>query len=199
MVKKKLFKVKKSAINKQAAKQDKKKELYFPHISRFINARFFYHLFVLFLVAGVLGIIAINYLYPTDSLEKARINLFLRPYEARSYINFADLYLQFNDYPSAKRELKTAIYFSKNPQDAQEATEKLLEIERNERSREEIESEIIKWERIISEKHNYRDAYFRLAVLNYQTFKNDKARQYLEKAMVLDPNFEEGKRLRELL
>jgi len=194
-MKKRVFKVKKE--KKEKAVKDG--VLKFPQISRFFNARLFYDLFVVFLGLGVLGILAFNYLYPTNSFEKAKINLFLRPYEARSYIKLADLYLEFNDYRAAKRELKTAIFFAKNKEETTEATGKLLDIERNERTREEIEREISKWETVIAEKHNYRDAYFRLAVLNYQIFKNDKAGQYLDKAMALDPNFEEGKRLRELL
>lgn len=195
-MKKKVFKTKKGVV---IVKKEKQRILKLPQISRFFNARFFYDLFIMFLGVGVLGILAFNYLYPVNSFEKAKINLFLRPYEARSYINLSDLYLEFNDLPAAKRELKTAIFFAKNNEETTEATGKLLDIERNERTREEIEKEISKWETVIAEKHNYRDAYIRLAVLNYQIFKNDVARQYLDKAMALDPNFEEGKRLRELL
>lgn len=193
-MKKKVFKEKKDVF-----KKEKNKVLKFPQISRFFNARVFYDLFIAFVVFCVLGILAFNYLYPANSFEKAKINLFLRPYEARSYIDLSNLYLEFNDYQSAKRELKTAVFFAKNEEEAQEATKKLLDIERNERTREEIEKEISKWERVSAEKTNYRDAFFRLAVLNYQIFKNEKAKEYLDRAMALDPNFEEGKRLRELL
>lgn len=195
-MKKKVFKTKKDVV---IVKKECDRVLKFPQISRFFNARVIYNLFIVFLGIGVLGILAFNYLYPTNSFEKAKINLFLRPYEAQSYISLANLYLEFNDYTLAKRELKTAIFFAKNNDEATEATGKLLDIERNERTREEIEREISKWETVIAEKHNYRDAYFRLAVLNYQIYKNEAARQYLDKAMALDPNFEEGKRLRELL
>lgn len=203
-MKKKVFKINPTSPHKQAGlrgtKESKKVQLIkFPHISRFFNARVFYNLLFFLFVLFVLFVIGFNYLYPQSDFEKAKIALFLRPYESKSYINLGDLYLKYNDTISAKREFNTAVFFAKNPSDAAEATKKLLEIEKNERTREEIEREISKWEMIISIKHNYRDAYFRLAVLNYQIFKNEESKQYLEKAMTLDPNFEEGKRLRELL
>ena len=44
------------------------------------------------------------------------------------------------DYNNAKRELNNALYFSKNKADTLEATKKLLDIERNERTREDIEN-----------------------------------------------------------
>lgn len=191
-----MFKTKKEVV---IVKKEHDEVLKFPQISRFFNARLFYNLILILLVLFVLFVLGVNYLYPRSSFEKAKINLFLRPYEAKSYTALADLYLEFNDYAAAKRELKTAMFFAKGGEEAAEATRKLLDIERNERTREEIEREISKWETVISEKHNYRDAYFRLAVLNYQIYKNEKALQYLDKAMALDPNFEEGKRLRELL
>lgn len=55
------------------------------------------------------------------------------------------------------------------------------------------------WQKEIEDKPNYRDAYFSLAIIYYQLkdFKNSS--QYLEKAMIIDPNFEKGKELRNLL
>jgi tetratricopeptide (TPR) repeat protein len=199
-MKKKVFKKNPTSPRLRGTEERKKVQLIkFPHFSRFINARLLKDIILVLLVLFVLFVLGFNYLYPQTSFEKAKINLFLKPFAARSYIDLADLYIEYNDYTAAKRELKTAVFFAKNNDEANDATKKLLDLERDERSREDIEREIIKWEKVISEKHNYRDAYFRLAVLNYQIFKNEAARQYLDKAMALDPNFEEGKRLKELL
>lgn len=196
---KRVFKIKKEKKQGEILKKEKDKVLKFPQISRFINARFFYNAFIGFLASGILGVLAFNYLYPSDTFEKAKINLYLRPYDPKSYMSLADLYLGLNDYESAKRELNNALFFAKDESLKAEATRRILLIERSQKTRRQIEQEIVKWEKVIAEKQNYRDAYFRLAVLYYQIFNNDKARQYLYKAMALDPNFEEGKRLRELL
>ncbi|MEK7559043.1 MAG: tetratricopeptide repeat protein [Patescibacteria group bacterium] len=62
-----------------------------------------------------------------------------------------------------------------------------------------IESEIKLWQSAIERFPNYRDAYFKLAALNYQLRKFDKAREYLDKALKLDPNFKEGRELEKKL
>jgi len=62
-----------------------------------------------------------------------------------------------------------------------------------------ILNEINFWENEIVEKPNYRDAYFKLAILNYELRKYDEAKNYLEKVFNLDPSFEEGKELKNFL
>jgi len=198
MIKKREFKQKKEKKPFSNTKQVKKL-LKLPHISRFFTARVLYNLFILFLSVGTLGIVAFNFLYPSDKFEMAKINLFLKPYDSKSYLALSDIYLGYNDYEKAKRELNNAIFFSNDQFEKTEITKKILMIERAEKSRGEIEVEISKWEKISKEKSNYRDAFFRLAVLNYQIYKNTAAKEYLNQAMALDPNFEEGKRLAGLL
>ena len=48
---------------------------------------------------------------------------------------------------------------------------------------------------IIKTYPNYRDGYFRLATLEYELGNRNKAKEYVQKALELDPNFEEGRRL----
>ncbi len=67
------------------------------------------------------------------------------------------------------------------------------------KERQEIISEINFWQGIASKYKGYRDAYYQLAVLEYRLKDFDKAKFYLEKALALDPNFEEGRRLRRFL
>ena len=62
-----------------------------------------------------------------------------------------------------------------------------------------IRQEIEFWEEIIKEKPNYRDAYFQLAILNYQIYQKEKTLQYLQKTFELDANFEPAKKLEKLL
>jgi len=62
-----------------------------------------------------------------------------------------------------------------------------------------IQKELDFWKGRAAEKPSYRDAYFSLALLYYQIkdFKNSS--ENLEKAMEIDPNFEEGRELRVIL
>ena len=63
-----------------------------------------------------------------------------------------------------------------------------LQTIRNERS--ELRQEIGYWEQIIIKHPDYRDGYFKLALLEYQLGEKDKARQYVEKTLTIDPNYQ---------
>lgn len=65
--------------------------------------------------------------------------------------------------------------------------------------RQKIQSEVQRWEGIKNEHKDYRDAYFKLAILYYQLKDFENARKNLQKVFVLDPNFEKGRELEKLL
>ncbi|OGH21395.1 MAG: hypothetical protein A2958_01205 [Candidatus Levybacteria bacterium RIFCSPLOWO2_01_FULL_38_13] len=67
------------------------------------------------------------------------------------------------------------------------------------RERAKIENEITFWESSLINYPNYRDAYFKLALLNHQLKNFDKAEKYLEKTLQIDPNFREGRKLEKIL
>lgn len=56
-----------------------------------------------------------------------------------------------------------------------------------------ITSEITHWQRVVSDHADYRDGYFRLALLHYQLGDIAHASEYVEKSLALDPNFEAGR------
>lgn len=58
-----------------------------------------------------------------------------------------------------------------------------------------IEGEIVKWEKILEKYPGYRDVYLRLTVLNWQIKNDEKAKECLQKAKYLDPNFEKTKEI----
>jgi len=64
---------------------------------------------------------------------------------------------------------------------------------------ENIKKLIIAWEKIIDEKPNYRDGYLQLAYLYYKLYKNEKAKEYLQKAIKLDPNYEPIRKMKKIL
>lgn len=65
--------------------------------------------------------------------------------------------------------------------------------------REKIESQIKLWQDISNKFMNYKEAYFKLATLEYELGDADKAKFYLDKALYIDPNFEKARELQNIL
>lgn len=76
---------------------------------------------------------------------------------------------------------------------------KFNELQKLTKERERIILEINHWEKVVADYKDYRDAYFRLAVLEYQLGESEKSKKYLDKALELDPNFEKGRELEEII
>jgi len=69
-----------------------------------------------------------------------------------------------------------------------------LEIAKNlQADREAILREISYWQQVGNQYKDYRDIYFRIATLEYRLGNLAAAQQYVNKAMQLDPNFQQGK------
>jgi hypothetical protein len=62
-----------------------------------------------------------------------------------------------------------------------------------------ILNDLVFWQNETKRTPDYRDGYFKLAILNYQLKDYGKSQEYLNKTMLLDPNFEKGKELENLL
>lgn len=76
---------------------------------------------------------------------------------------------------------------------------KFNELQKLKNEREKIIFEINHWEKVVTNYKDYRDAYFKLAVLEYQLGESEKSKNYLNKALELDPNFEKGRELERIL
>ncbi len=55
------------------------------------------------------------------------------------------------------------------------------------------------WQSIANKYEGYKDAYFQIALLEYRRGNFKKALEYNKKALLLDPNFEDSKKLEILL
>lgn len=62
-----------------------------------------------------------------------------------------------------------------------------------------LASELKTWESVVQNFPNFKDAYFELAVISYRLGDLEKAREYIKKALYLDPNFEKARDLERLL
>ncbi len=59
--------------------------------------------------------------------------------------------------------------------------------------------ELTFWQKEVEKRPDYRDGYFKLALLNYQLKNLGKSKDYLGKALSLDPNFEKGREMEIIL
>ncbi len=71
--------------------------------------------------------------------------------------------------------------------------------QKTEKERKEIISKIKYWQEVIDKYNDYRDAYFQLAILEYRLKNFDKAKSYVNKSLSIDPNFEKGRELEQIL
>jgi hypothetical protein len=65
--------------------------------------------------------------------------------------------------------------------------------------KQEIQKQINFWQSVADKYQGYKDAYLQIAVLEYNLGDLGKARQANNKALLLDPNFEDAKKLERLL
>ena len=65
--------------------------------------------------------------------------------------------------------------------------------------RENLQSQINFWQSIADRYDGYKDAYFRIALLEYRLGDLQKAKVANAKALILDPNFDDAKKLEVIL
>lgn len=68
-----------------------------------------------------------------------------------------------------------------------------------EEERKSIINQVKNWQSIAEEYKGFRDAYFQLALLEYRLKNFEISKEYLNKALSLDPNFKEGEKLKSIL
>jgi len=65
--------------------------------------------------------------------------------------------------------------------------------------RQNLQSQINFWQSVWQKYPGYKDAYFQAAILEYQLSDFQKAQDYNQKALMLDPNFENAIKLEDVL
>ena len=66
-------------------------------------------------------------------------------------------------------------------------------------SRSEVERELLFWKEELGKYPDHRDIYFNIATLEYRLGNKDEAKSNLDKALSIDPNFEEGREMEKLI
>lgn len=176
----------------------------FPHFSRKISALIWPRLEKLSIWSLLLGFLAIN-LYAKANFAPRYwdklIDALSQPYVSSSHLALAQALWQEGLWREANSELRLAQAYWK-PQltstgnrvlGAASAPADLLSQWQN--LAPELRRQYAYWQRVIKEKPDYVDAYLNLGALGYQLFRDEQAKLYLEKALLLDPNSQLGQSL----
>ena len=67
------------------------------------------------------------------------------------------------------------------------------EVKRLKSERVGVATELEYWKKIAAEYKGYRDVYYRIAVLEYKLGNTSESKDYIRKALELDPNFQAGR------
>lgn len=157
--------------------------------------------------AGAILVIIVlisSFFLPTNNFQQVKEKLLRNSRDFQSQIALAKEFLINNQLEEAEKvllltqsQIKQANNQVLGKQTAQEF-EKLWQ-EKRYSDPKEIRKLILAWEEIIIEKSDYRDAYLQLAYLHYKLFDNEEAKEYLQKAIELDPNYELTRKLEKIL
>lgn len=174
-----------------------KNKLKFPQISRIFTAV----LLVAFLFLNFLSSL------PQDvfELERAKLGVLLYPQDLNAHLFLAQEYLKRGDMKDLERELLLSQALTDQRPETSNSSVlgaslsplKVLEKIKGEPQR--LRQEIAFWEKVAAEKPDYRDAYLQLAILNYQIYETNKAKENLAKALDLDPNFAPTRELEKII
>lgn len=145
------------------------------------------------LVCFVLLLNFLAFLYPSldskDFVSREPENISYR-------IKLIDDMISMNDLRDAKREAGFLAGFYPGNVYAQKKMNQVNMLEGRPR---EVMSQIVFWEREVRSKPNYRDGYLRLAVLFWQVYKDNEARNYLKRALEIDPNYPPSRELERVM
>ena len=183
---------------------------YFPQIYRIIPANTIIIVAKVVVLVVVTTFLALNlFIQLPPRFTKTRqvqLAVMLMPNDLSNHLLLAQEYLGQGNMPAVERELILSQDLSSLPTTHNPSPSvlgltlsplKILEKIKNEPQK--IREEISFWEKVVAQKPDFRDAYLQLALLNYQIYNLDKAKEYLQEAKKIDPNFKATKELEKIL
>lgn len=158
--------------------------------------------------AGLAGVVVIltaslvSFFLPKNEFQLLKEKLIRNPNDFGAHLQLAENFLENNQLEEAERSLRLARqHLGGEMILGEQVNTKLNELWQQKRYSDpkDIRRLISAWEKIVEEKPNYRDGYLQLAILHYKLYENDKAKEYLNKALDLDPNYEPARELEEII
>lgn len=142
------------------------------------------------IVASVmLGVVSLGNFWPVAPIRKALLDSGAKPRDVRAHLELSKEAARVNDYRLAESEFSLV-----QEHERIRGEEKILGVSSEmEGVRQEVfPEEVIREEIAVLEKVagkvNTRDAWLKLAVLHWRLFDEQKAREYWQKAWLVDPN-----------
>lgn len=160
------------------------------------------HLAVFLAVAFSVATLA-SAILPKNQIQALKERLIRNPDDFQAHLDLAQKFLTNNQLAEAEQSLRLAQEIPQNNPSVlgQQTSQKLEELwqQKHYSDPEDIRRLIAIWEKVVEEKPNYRDGWLQLAILHYKLYENDKAKESLQKALFIDPNYEPAKELEKIL
>lgn len=165
-----------------------------PQINRFFSAKF---IKIIGKVA-FLSLILLFFLYNLISLpiSAQRLSFSNMDRSSKPHLLLAEEFLANNQLEMAEKEF---LQVQELEPENLYVREQINSIDNQMKKISQLEKEISNWESLLEKRLNYRDAYLELVMLHFQLKRVETARDYLEKARELDPNFPLTKELEKIL
>lgn len=145
-------------------------------------------------VAVFLLIALSSLLLPKDQFQTNKEKVLRNPNDIETRLNLAEEFIKNNQLNEAEKELLTV----SNKQQSVGKFEELWQ-KWQEENPTELKKLIEKREKFVSENPTYRDGYLKLTLYYFKLGNPDKAKENLQKAIALDPNFETSREIKKVL
>lgn len=164
--------------------------------SRKFLAHIFWPRIIGYLLTFVVVILAVFFLHGRlfpENEQVAVLNqaVLIDPFNPQPHLSLGEYYLTQGYLQQTRHELTLATQLG-----SPTAGNLYIDIHRK---KEQLQQQASFWESQLKDKPDFRDGYIKLAAIYYQLRDLEKAKQNLEKARQIDPNYEPTQKLEELL
>ncbi len=141
-----------------------------------------------FLLPAIFLLILLINLASKSSFDVAKDRVLDDPSNPALHLALGDLLLKDNQLTNAFDEFNKGRDYSRQ-----------AEVLRLQAEPEDLQNQIIFWQKVTEQFPAFRDAYLKLAILNYKLRRSFDAKKFLDKALEIDPNNEVARKLVSLL
>lgn len=131
-----------------------------------------------------------------SAFENYHLAALKAPNDPLPHFRLSILYQLTNNWDKATSEI---LLSQDSHLNSESVNQELTKIRLTQNQPSEIKKAIQNLQATIKDKPDYRDAYLLLAVDNYELYEDGLARDYLEKALKLDPNYPIGLELKKII
>lgn len=129
----------------------------------------------------LLSCLFISLLLPKNQIWQTKEAILKNPTQTENYLQLADQLIDNRQFKAADKIIQVL--------GESDVNTKALRQKKANLDPEEIQKQINYWKKILVDKPDYRDGYLQLAKLYWQIYDEEAARDNLQKALELDPNY----------